>query len=96
MGRHNKMETKTGTMPEVNQKRAGRIKAITGVDLIRASGKSRKAAKVCESAARSPRKKPAIREIMKERRTLKKLNAKACQKRTVAASSKSLNKTECG
>ena len=93
IGRPIKTATKTGTTPEVNQKRAGRIRAITGVDLTRSRGKSRKAEKAFESAAKRPRKKPSVREIKKEMITRKKVKAKAFQKSPVRTSWESLNKT---
>lgn len=90
IGRHINTETKTGTISEVNQNKAGRINAITGVALINSKGKSIKAAKALESAAISPKKKPKIREIKKEMITRKKVKAKAFQNTAVKASSNNL------
>lgn len=90
IGRHIKTETKTGIISEVNQNKAGRIKAITGVALINSNGKSIKAAKAFESAAKRPENNPKIREIMKDMITRKKVKAKAFQKAVVMASSKNL------
>ena len=90
IGRHIKTETNTGTTPEVNQNKAGRIKAITGVALISSKGKSMKAENDFESAAISPEKKPQIKEIKKDKITRTKVNANAFQKTAVPESSKSL------
>ena len=86
IGKHINTETKTGTISEVNQNKAGRINAITGVALINSNGKSIKAEKAFESAAISPKKNPKIREIKKEMITRKKVKEKAFQKDTVKAS----------
>ena len=80
----------------MNQNKAGRIKAITGVALISSIGKSIKAAKAFESAAQRPKKIPKSKDIKKEIRTRRKVKAKAFQKTAVTASSKSLFITRCG
>ena len=90
IGRHIKTETKTGTTSEVNQNKAGRIKAITGVARINSSGKSKKAEKAFESAAVRPKKNPRINEIKKEIMTRRKVKAKAFQKTVVTDSSNNL------
>ena len=77
----------------MNQNKAGRINAITGVALINSKGKSIKAEKAFESAAISPKKNPKIREIKKEMITRKKVKAKAFQNDTVSASSNNLSIT---
>ena len=74
----------------MNQNKAGRINAITGVALINSNGKSIKAEKAFESAAISPKKNPKINEIKKEMITRKKVKAKAFQNVTVTASSNNL------
>ena len=93
IGKHINTETKTGTISEVNQNKAGRINAITGVALINSNGKSIKAEKAFESAAISPKKNPKINEIKKETITRKKVKAKAFQNDTVTASSNNLSIT---
>ena len=93
IGRHIKTETKTGTISEVNQNKAGRINAITGVALINSNGKSIKAEKAFESAAISPKKNPKINEIKKEIMTRRKVKAKAFQKTEVTDSSNNLSIT---
>ena len=90
IGRLIKTETKTGTTPEVNQNKAGKINAITGVALISSKGKSMKAEKAFESDAIRPRKKPQIKESKKDKIPRKKVKAKAFQNTEVTASSKSL------
>ena len=89
IGRHIKTETNTGTIPDVNQNKAGKIKAITGVALISSKGKAMKAEKDFESEAMRPKKNPKIREIKKDTITRKKVKPKAFQKTLVSTSSKS-------
>ena len=96
IGRAINTATQTGTIPDLNQNNAIRIKAITGVTRITASGKVRKALKTGKSAAKKPVINPIENEIKKAEITRKKENAKLFQNKRVLQSRKSLIRTVCG
>ena len=73
-------QTKTGTVPDLNQKSAIRIKATTGVARIIASGSSKKLLVKDESPQARPMIVPTNTVITKEIITRKKVCAKARQK----------------
>ena len=76
-------QTKTGTVPDLNQKSAIRINATTGVARIIASGSSKKLLVKDESPQAKPMIVPTNTVITKEIITRKKVCAKARQKDSV-------------
>lgn len=80
MGSVMSTQTKTGTLPDLNQKSAIRIKATTGVARIIASGNSKKSRVKDDSPQAKPMIIPSRTVIAKEMITRKKVWAKARQK----------------
>ena len=79
IGRVIRTQTKTGTVPDLNQKSAIKIKATTGVARITARGNSKKSFTNEESPQKIPSRVPAITEIKNERKTLSSVYAKLSQ-----------------
>ena len=75
-----KTQTKTGTVPDLNQKSAIKMKATTGVARIIASGSSKKLLKKREKPAPIPSAVPSRTVITKDIITRKKVWANARQK----------------
>ena len=86
----------TGTVPDLNQKRAKRIKAMIGVTLIILRGKAKKALKDGWSEESRPEKNPIRNDKRKAIITRKMVKAKAFQNIEVFARLINLSKTVCG
>lgn len=80
IGKVIKTETKTGTVPDLNQNKASKINAITGVVLIIAKGISIKKLKNFRLPHKQPITKPRIIEIIKAKRHRNKVKPIDCQK----------------